>query len=51
MLIKNTIFKIKKQREEKAKTKKDRFLLIIFNKINFKICLYYLIIIDFVIVF
>ena len=28
----------KKQREEKAKTKKDKFLLIIFNKLNFKIC-------------
>ena len=32
-------FKTKKEREEKAKTKKERFLLIIFKELNFKILL------------
>lgn len=34
-----TTFKTKKEREEKAKTKKERFLLIIFKELNFKIFL------------
>ena len=33
-------FKTKKEREEKAKTKKERFLLIIFKELNFKIFLH-----------
>ena len=34
------IFKTKKEKEEKAKTKKERFLLIIFKELNFKIYLH-----------
>ena len=33
-------FKTKKEREEKAKTKKERFLLIIFKELYFKIFLH-----------
>ena len=33
-------FKTKKERDEKAKTKKERFLLIIFKELNFKIFLH-----------
>ena len=33
-------FKTKKEREDKAKTKKERFLLIIFKELNFKIFLH-----------
>ena len=34
-------FKTKKEREEKAKTKKERFLVIIFKELNLKLVLIY----------